>query len=48
MSEGPEAALTIIDALAAEGALEDYHLLHAARADMLRRMGSLEAACEKL
>lgn len=44
MSEGPGAAMTIIDALAAEGALEDYHLLHAARADMLRRIGSLEAA----
>ena len=33
------------DALAASGELDDYHLLHAARADLLRRVGSkLEAA----
>jgi RNA polymerase sigma-70 factor (ECF subfamily) len=40
MVEGPKAALAIIDALAATGALDGYHLLHAARADMLRRLGS--------
>jgi RNA polymerase sigma-70 factor, ECF subfamily len=37
---GPRAALAIIDELAAAGDLEDYHLLHAARADLLRRAGS--------
>ncbi len=37
MSEGPAPALAIIDSLAGE--LDDYHLLHAARADLLRRMG---------
>ena len=32
-------------ALAATGELDDYHLLHAARADLLRRLGaSAEAA----
>ena len=40
MADGPQPALKLIDALAATGDLEDYHLLHAARADLLRRMGS--------
>src|SRR3954468_16206631 len=40
---GPEAGLALMDALA--GDLREYHLLHAARADMLRRLGrSAEAA----
>jgi RNA polymerase sigma-70 factor (ECF subfamily) len=43
MVHGPQPALAIIDALAA-GDLEDYHLLHAARADLLRRLGSAEEA----
>jgi RNA polymerase sigma-70 factor (ECF subfamily) len=38
MAEGPEAALSLVDALAATGDLEDYHLLHATRADLLRRL----------
>jgi RNA polymerase sigma-70 factor (ECF subfamily) len=45
MVEGPQPALALIDALAASGDLESYHLLHAARADLLRRSGaSAEAA----
>jgi RNA polymerase sigma-70 factor (ECF subfamily) len=40
MVEGPRAGLTLIDALAASGELDRYHLLHAARADLLRRLGS--------
>jgi RNA polymerase sigma-70 factor (ECF subfamily) len=45
MVDGPPVALALIDALAATGALDGYHLLHAARADMLRRLGSsVEAA----
>jgi RNA polymerase sigma-70 factor (ECF subfamily) len=40
MVDGPQAALALIDALAASGALDRYHLLHAARADLLRRLGS--------
>jgi RNA polymerase sigma-70 factor (ECF subfamily) len=44
MVEGPQAALALIDALAAEGDLDEYHLLHAARADLLRRAGSPAAA----
>ena len=45
MVQGPRPALAIMDALAAAGDLDHYHLLHAARADLLRRLGSsLEAA----
>jgi RNA polymerase sigma-70 factor (ECF subfamily) len=44
MVEGPRAALVLIDALDAEGDLENYHLFHSARADFLRRAGSSEEA----
>jgi RNA polymerase sigma-70 factor (ECF subfamily) len=40
MADGPQAALALVDALAAQGDLNGYHLLHAARADLLRRIGS--------
>jgi RNA polymerase sigma-70 factor (ECF subfamily) len=40
MAEGPEHALDLIRALEASGELEGYHLLHAARADLLRRGGA--------
>jgi len=39
MADGPAKGLHLIDALAREGALDRYHLLHAARADLLRRLG---------
>ena len=39
MADGPGPALAIVDALAASGDLDGYHLLHAARADLLRRLG---------
>ena len=44
MAEGPEPGLRLIDSLASE--LENYHLLHAARADLLRRIGSTEEAAK--
>ena len=40
MVNGPAPALALIDTLAARGDLDRYHLLHAARADLLRRLGS--------
>ena len=46
MVEGPRAALVLIDRLAAEGDLEEYHLLHSARADLLRRAGSSDEAAK--
>ena len=39
MVDGPARALARVDSLAARGSLADYHLLHAVRADLLRRMG---------
>ncbi len=39
MAEGPAAGLTLVEALAATGALRGYHLLAATRADLLRRLG---------
>jgi len=46
MSSGPAAGLEIIDRLAASDDLESYHLLHAARADLLRRLGSRAEAAK--
>ncbi len=39
MADGPAAGLVLVEALGADGALADYHLFHATRADLLRRMG---------
>jgi len=39
MCDGPEAGLTLIDAILARGELENYHLAHSARADLCRRLG---------
>jgi RNA polymerase sigma-70 factor, ECF subfamily len=44
MAEGPKAALALIDSLAADGELDGYYLLHSARADLLRRLGSATEA----
>lgn len=39
MRDGAETGLAAIDAAMADGGLDAYHLAHAARADMLRRLG---------
>ena len=39
MRDGPLAGLHLIDAILARGELEAYHLVHAARADLFRRLG---------
>jgi RNA polymerase sigma-70 factor (ECF subfamily) len=44
MRDGPEAGLTLIDALLARGDLADYHLAHSARADLCRRLGKTAEA----
>lgn len=46
MLDGPARALDLVDAIAARGGLEGYDLLPAVRADLLRRMGRLDAARE--
>ncbi len=44
MRDGPAAGLELIDAILSRGELTDYHLVHAARADLCRRMGRIEEA----
>jgi RNA polymerase sigma-70 factor, ECF subfamily len=39
MRDGPAAGRALIDAILARGDLQDYHLAHAARADLCRRLG---------
>jgi RNA polymerase sigma-70 factor (ECF subfamily) len=46
MADGPQQGLALIDVLAAAGDLNSYHLLHAARADLLRRLGSTAEAAK--
>src|SRR5262249_37317363 len=46
MRDGPASGLQIIDGLLARGELVDYHLTHAARADLCRRMGRTAEARE--
>jgi RNA polymerase sigma-70 factor (ECF subfamily) len=46
MADGPEKALALVSALDADSGIENYYLLHAVRADLLRRTRSLEGAAE--
>ena len=46
MVHGPRPGLAVMDVLAAAGDLDGYHLLHSARADLLRRMGSTEESAQ--
>ena len=46
MASGPEAGLRLIDAVGASGQLDDYPYLHAARADLLRRLGRSDEAAD--
>ena len=44
MSEGPEQGLRLLEAAGAAGALQNYYLFHASRADLLRRLNRLDEA----
>ena len=44
MAFGPEVGLQSVDALAAEGTLDDYHLLPSVRGDLLEKLGRREEA----
>jgi RNA polymerase sigma-70 factor (ECF subfamily) len=46
MARGPETGLVLIRQLLSAGDLKDYHLVHAAEADMLRRLGRKSEALE--
>ena len=48
MDQGPEAALTIVDAIRESPALKTYHLLPAVRGDFLARLGRLDEAQSEL
>jgi RNA polymerase sigma-70 factor (ECF subfamily) len=44
MASGPERGLQIVEGVAASGQLDEYPYLHAARADLLRRLGRMDEA----
>ena len=44
MRDGPEAGLALIDTILGRGELGNYHLAHAARAELLRRLGRRDEA----
>lgn len=44
MRDGPAAGLVLIDELLSRGQLTDYHLLHAARGELLQQLGERDAA----
>ncbi|HEY7878042.1 MAG TPA: RNA polymerase sigma factor [Gemmatimonadaceae bacterium] len=44
MAFGPEAGLDLVDGLATEASLDEYHLLPAVRADFLAKLGRFEEA----
>lgn len=46
MRDGPEAGLTLVEAILVGGELEDHYLAHATRADLYRRLGRSEQARE--
>jgi len=46
MAESPQTGLALVDAIAAGNDLDNYHLLHAVRADLLRRVGSSAEAAK--
>jgi RNA polymerase sigma-70 factor (ECF subfamily) len=46
MAYGPRSGLALIETISASGDLDNYHLLHAARADLLRRVGSKTEAAK--
>lgn len=44
MRDGPEAGLALMDGILGRGELVEYHLIHAARADLFRRLGRMNDA----
>ncbi len=46
MADGIEVGLELVETLGSDGSLKDYHLFHAARADLLRRLGRYAEAAQ--
>ena len=44
MAFGPQAGLELVDRIAAEGSLDDYHLLPSVRGDLLAKLGRADEA----
>jgi RNA polymerase sigma-70 factor (ECF subfamily) len=44
MRDGPEAGLSLMETILLQGELAEYHLAHAARADIFRRLGRTQEA----
>jgi RNA polymerase sigma-70 factor (ECF subfamily) len=44
MRDGPPVGLALIDSILARGELQNYHLVHSARADLCRRLGRTQDA----
>jgi predicted RNA polymerase sigma factor len=44
MAYGPEKGLELVDALVSESSLKNYHLLPAARGDLLSKLGRMDEA----
>jgi predicted RNA polymerase sigma factor len=47
MAGDPAAALALVDALGAAGALDGYHLFHSVRADLLERLARPDEAADE-
>ena len=47
MADGPEQGLGLIDEIARDDSLNNYYLLYAARADLLRRLGRTDEAARE-
>ncbi|HEY7177322.1 MAG TPA: RNA polymerase subunit sigma-24, partial [Micromonosporaceae bacterium] len=47
MAYGPEAGLPIVDAIADDPAMRDYHLLPSVRGDLLAKLGRADEAAEQ-
>jgi len=47
MADGPQAGLVVVDTLRASGALEDYHLFHSVRGDLLERLARTDEAASE-
>src|SRR5262249_50761463 len=44
MRDGPDAGLTLVDAILGRGDLTEYHLAHSAKAELCRRIGNNDQA----
>ena len=46
MVDGPTRGLELVESLGSDGPLDSYLFFHSTKADLLRRLGRMQAACE--